>query len=380
MKGLYRMLAAGASAAALAGAAHAAEASRAPFGTLADGTAIERITLTNGRGIAASIISYGATLQALEVPDRAGKRADVVLGYAKLDDYVAVPKYFGSSVGRYANRIAGGHFTLDGRAYTLATNDGPNSLHGGRKGFDKVAWTVVSVESGPAARVVLRYVSPDGEEGYPGTLTVTATYSLDEDNALAITYEARTDKPTIVNLTNHSFFNLAGEGSDTSILGHVLTIAADAITPVDETRIPTGALRPVAGTAFDFRTPTPIGARIRDASDQQILYGRGYDHNYALNGTAGGTPRLAARLEDPASGRVMELLSDQKGVQFYSGNFLDASVAGKSGRVYRQSDGLALEPQLFPDTPNQPAFGSARLDPGAVYRNRAVYRFTTSQR
>lgn len=360
--------------------AHAANATREPFGMLADGTSVEAVTLTNDHGVVARIISYGATLQSLEAPDRNGKSADIVLGYATLADYVARPNYFGVTVGRYANRIARGRFSIDGHAYTVATNDGPNALHGGIKGFDKAVWKVVAVKSGPTASVTLGYVSPDGEEGYPGTLSVTATYSLDEANALSVDYRATTDKPTIVNLTNHSFFNLAGEASDAGILGHVLRIDADAITPVGATLIPTGALRPVAGTPFDFREATAIGERIRDGRDQQIVHGRGYDHNYVINGVPGGAPRLAARLEDPASGRVLELLTDQPGVQYYSGNFLDGTVTGKGGRVYRQSDGLALEPQLFPDTPNQPRFGSARLAPGQTYRNHIVYRLLTATR
>lgn len=377
MRGLWCVAAAGALA--MTATAHAANATREPFGTLADGTPVERITLSNGHGVRAHIISYGATLQSLEAPDRDGKAGDIVLGHATLDDYVEKPNYFGVSVGRYANRIAKGRFTLDGKAYTLATNNGVNALHGGVKGFDKVVWKVVSVKSGPTASVTLSYASPDGEEGYPGKLSVTATYSLDEANALSIDYRATTDKPTIVNLTNHSLFNLAGEGSEAGIMDHVLKIDADAITPVDETLIPTGSLLPVEGTPFDFRQATRIGERIRDARDRQIVYGRGYDHNYVLNG-ASGALRLAARLEDPASGRVLELLTDQPGLQVYSGNFLDGTVAGKSGRLYRQGDGLALEPQLFPDTPNQPQFGSARLAPGQTYRNHMIFRLLTSAR
>lgn len=365
---------------ALATAAPAADASRGRFGATADGAAVEAVTLRNGRGMTARILSYGAILQSLAVPDRAGRSADVALGYGDMAGYLAKPNYFGATVGRYANRIAGGRFTLDGKSYRLAANDGPNALHGGLKGFDKVNWTITQVKSGPVASVTLRYVAADMEEGYPGQLTVTATYSLDEQNRLSVDYRATTTRPTVVNITNHSFFNLAGEGSGQSILGHRLTIPADAITPVNQLLIPTGELRPVAGTPFDFRAPAGIGARIRDGRDEQIRFGQGYDHNYVLGRTVTATPHLAARVEDPGSGRVMEILTNQPGVQFYAGNFLDGSAVGKSGLAYRQSDGLALEPQLFPDTPNQPAFGSARLDPGRTYHSQIIYRFTTSAR
>lgn len=359
------------------GQAGAGEAKRAIFGTLPDGRPVEEVTLTNGKGVTARIIAWGALLRVLEVPDRSGQSADVVLGYADLASYLGKPNYFGVSVGRYANRIRAGRFTLDGTAYTLATNDGPNALHGGVAGFDKRLWTVTDVSAGAAPSVSLRYVSPDGEEGYPGTLTVTATYTLDETNTLSVEYRATTDKPTLVNLTNHSFFNLAGEGSDRSILDQRLTIPAEHYTPVDATLIPTGALAPVAGTPFDFRTAAVIGARIRDGHDPQIVLGRGYDHNFVVAKAPTATPHPVARVEDPVSGRVLEMGSNQPGVQFYTGNFLDATAVGKSGRSYRQSDALALEPELFPDTPNQPAFGSARLDPGATYRNLITYRFST---
>ena len=358
--------------------AQAAEPSRTVFGTLPDGRTVEEVTLTNGKGVTARVIAWGALLRILEVPDRAGKSADIVLGYNDLASYLEKPKYFGVSVGRYANRIRAGRFTLDGQTYTLATNDGSNTLHGGKAGFDKRLWTITEVKGGATPSVTLRYVSPDGEEGYPGTLTVTATYALDESNTLTVTYLATTDKPTIVNLTNHSFFNLAGEGSGRSILDNVLTIPAERFTPVDATLIPTGEHLPVAGTPFDFRTPTVIGARIRDGRDIQIARGRGYDHNWVVTDAPTAEPHLVARVEDPHSGRVLEVASNQPGIQFYAGNFLDATVVGKSGLAYRQSDALALEPELFPDTPNQPAFGSARLDPGATYRNVITYRFSAS--
>ena len=351
---------------------------RTVFGTLPDGRSVEEVTLTNGKGITARILSWGALLRSLDVPDRSGKAADVVLGYNDLASYLTKGSYFGVSVGRYANRIRAGRFTLDGQTYTLATNDGPNALHGGAAGFDKRLWTITAVKGGAAPSVTLRYVSPDGEEGYPGTLTATATYTLDATDTLTVTYEATTDKPTIVNLTNHSFFNLAGEGSGRSILDQTLTIPAERFTPVDATLIPTGAHLPVAGTPFDFRKPTVIGARIRDGRDEQIVRARGYDHNWVVTDAPTAEPHLVARVEDPESGRILEVASNQPGVQFYAGNFLNATVVGKSGLAYRQSDALALEPELFPDTPNQPAFGSARLDPGKTYRNVIAYRFSTS--
>jgi aldose 1-epimerase len=357
-------------------AAHAADATRAPFGTTLDGVAVEVITLKASNGISARVLSYGATLQALSLPDRAGKLADVTLGYDDLAGYIAKPQFFGVTVGRYANRIAGAKFALDGKTYTLAANNGPNALHGGTRGFDKVVWTVTDVKSGPTASVTLTYASRDGEEGYPGTLTARVTYSLDDNRTLTTSYEATTDKPTIVNLTNHSIFNLAGVPAARSILDHRLMVNADAYTPVDETLIPTGELRNVAGSPFDFRQSQPIGARIRDASDSQIAIGRGYDHNFVLRGGATSTPKLAARLEDLGSGRVIELYTTEPGVQVYTGNFLDGTTVGKSRVVYRQGDGIALEPQKFPDSPNHPAFPSARLDPGQTYRQTSYYRFS----
>lgn len=364
--------------AAIPALAQAAEPSRTVFGTLPDGRPVEEVTLTNGAGMTARILSWGALLRTLDVPDRSGKAADVVLGYNDLAAYLAKPNRFGVSVGRYANRIRAGRFTLDGQTYTLATNDGPNALHGGTAGFDKRLWTITAMTGGAAPSVTLRYVSPDGEEGYPGTLTATATYTLDEANTLTVTYQATTDRPTIVNLTNHSFFNLAGEGSGRAILDQILTIPAERYTPVDATLIPTGAHLPVAGTPFDFRKPRVIGAGIRDGRDVQIVRGRGYDHNWVVTDAPTAEPHLVARLEDPDSGRILEIDSTQPRVQFYTGNFLDATAVGKSGLAYRQSDALALEPELFPDTPNQPAFGSARLDPGQTYRTVIAYRFSTS--
>ncbi|MET0366409.1 MAG: aldose epimerase family protein [Sphingobium sp.] len=362
---------------ALATPAMATEASRADAGTLADGTAIEAVTLTNSHGVSARILTYGATLQRLIAPDRQGKPADVVLGYDDLSSYVDRPNYFGVTVGRYANRIAGGRFALDGTRYQLPLNDKANTLHGGGKGFDKVVWKIAALNSGPTATLALTYSSPDGDSGYPGKLDVTVTYSLDEAGALTIAYDAKTTKPTIVNMTNHAIFNLAGEGSPLGATGHLLTIPARAYTPVNARLIPTGEVRAVKGTVFDFQTPRRIADGIRDGQDEQIRFGQGYDHNYALDKGQTKTPELAARLEDPASGRVLEVLSTEPGVQFYTGNFLDGTYVGKSGHLYRMGDGIALEPQKFPDAPNQPSFLSARVDPGKPYRHVMIYRFST---
>lgn len=378
MKTLALALGATALAAALAvpAVAQAAEAKKGSFGTLPDGRAVESVTLTNGRGVSARVIAYGATLQSVILPDAAGKPADIALGYPSIDKYLSKPQYFGGTVGRYANRIAAGTFTLDGRTYHTPTNDGANSLHGGTTGFDKVLWQVMALKSGPTASVTLRHVSRDGEMGYPGTLTVDATYSLDENNNLSIDYKATTDKATIVNITNHAYWNLSGEGSANGAMGTVLTIPADSYVPTDAGSIPTGELKPVAGTVFDFRSPHVVGERVRDASDQQIVFGRGYDHNWVVGKTVTADQHLMARVVDPASGRGFELWSNQPGVQFYSGNFLDGTSSGKSERIYRAGDAIVLEPQIFPDTPNHPAFGSARLAPGQTYRNTMTYRLT----
>lgn len=369
-------LLAAATACTLAGAADAATAKRSTFGTLADGRAVPAVTLTNAQGISATIIAYGATLQSVVMPDKSGKRVDVALGYDNVADYVDKPQYFGSVVGRFANRLAAGRFTLDGKTYQTPVNNGPNALHGGTLGFDKVLWEVVSVKDGPAASVTLRYISRDGDQGYPGTMTVLATYSLDERSHLRIEYTATTDKATIVNITNHAYWNLSGEGSPGGAMDHLLTIPAETYLPTDEGAIPTGEFRPVANTAFDFRTPRAVGDRVRDASDQQIVFGRGYDHNWVVSRTVKPTEQLMARVYDPASGRGFELWSNQPGVQFYSGNFLDGSSHGKSKKVYRMGDTIVLEPQIFPDSPNQQGFPNARLDPGQTYRNVMTYRLT----
>ena len=360
-------------------AADAAEAKRTPAGTLKDGTAIEAVTLSNAHGVSARILSYGATLQSLIGPDRNGKIADVMLGYDDLASYVDHPNFFGVTVGRFANRIAGGRFTLDGKAYQLPLNDKVNSLHGGGKGFDKVAWKIVSATNGPTATLVLGYRSPDGDSGYPGNLDVTVTYTLDEAGNLGIAYDAKTDKPTIVNMTNHAIFDLGGEGSAMGAYGHRLTIPAKAITPVDDKLIPTGALQPVAGTVFDFRAGRIVGEGIRDGRDQQIRYGHGYDHNFALDKGLTAKPELAARLEDPVSGRVLEVLTTEPGVQCYTGNFLDGTFIGKKGHLYRMGDGIALEPQKFPDAPNKPNFVSARVDPGKPYHHAMIYRLSVAR-
>ena len=351
---------------------------REPFGALPGGETVEAITLGNRAGMQARIITYGASLQAVLVPDRDGTVADVTLGHAILEPYLDQPQYFGSTVGRVANRIAGGRFTLDGTDHHVPVNNGPNSLHGGSTGFDKVNWEVLEVEDGPPASVTLGYVSPDGDQGYPGTLKVTATYSLSDDNILRVDYRAAADRPTLVNISNHAYWNLAGEGSADGVMSHLLTIPAEHYLPTDPTAIPTGEFRPVEGTAFDFRRPTPIGARVRDASDEQIRFGRGYDHNWVVARDIAEGPRLLARLKDPESGRVLETWSNQPGIQFYSGNFLDATSSGKADRLYRMGDAVALEPQMFPDTPNRPEFGSLRLEPGETYRNIIEWRFTTA--
>lgn len=358
----------------------AADAKRSIFGKLPDGRAVPAVTLSNARGVSATIIAYGATLQSVVMPDRAGRRADVALGYAGIEDYLTRPQYFGGTVGRFANRIARGRFVLDGRTYQTPVNNGVNALHGGTVGFDKVLWQVVDVKSGPTASVTLRYVSPDGDQGYPGTMSVDAIYSLDEHNALTIEYRATTDRPTIVNITNHAYWNLSGEGSANGAMGTLVTIPADGYTPTDSGAIPTGEIRPVAGTVFDFRTPHAIGERVRTARDEQIVFGRGYDHNWVVGRSVTPTQHMMARAYDPASGRGFELWSTQPGLQFYSGNFLDGTTSGKSGHIYREGDAFVMEPQIFPDTPNQRKFGSARLAPGDTYRNVMTYRLTTGQR
>lgn len=343
---------------------------QANFGTLPDGRPVPAVTLTNAQGVVATVIAWGATLQALIVPDRRGGRADVVLGHATLDEYLDRRQYFGGTVGRFANRIARGAFTLDGASFRLPVNDGVNALHGGLDGFDRRLWTIADYPRHRA--VTLRYVSRDGEEGYPGTLTVDATYALDDDDVLTIEYVATTDAPTIVNLTNHTYWNLSGEGGAADAMGHVVTLLADHFLPTDAGSIPTGEIRPVVGTVFDFDSPRLVGERVTDMRDAQIAIGRGYDHCWIADGGTG--IRAMAWVYDPASGRSFELRSNQPGLQFYSGNFLDGTTRGKTGRFYRTRDGVAFEPQRLPDTPNRPAFGSARLAPSEIYRNVIEYR------
>ncbi|GHC21983.1 aldose 1-epimerase [Kushneria pakistanensis] len=350
------------------------------FGTLPDGRTVHGYRITNDQQLRLEVIEYGGIITSLETPDRDGQMADIVLGFNSLEGYLSpayqkLNPYFGALIGRYGNRIAGGRFTLDGQTYQLATNDGPNHLHGGDEGFNKKLWQATPFSSSEGSGVVMRHTSADGEEGYPGELAVEVKYTLTHDDTLAIDYSARTTKATPVNLTQHSYFNLDGEGSD-SILDHVMMIAASAYTPVNETLIPTGEIAPIAGTPFDFTRPTPIGERI-EADNEQLTRGKGYDHNFVLARQPRVAPERAARVVSPDSGRVLEVSTTEPGLQFYSGNFLDGSVSGKSGRAYGHRSGLALETQHFPDSPNQSGFPSTILQPGETLESHTVYRFTT---
>jgi aldose 1-epimerase len=345
--------------------------SSSPFGRLPDGTAVELYILANRHGTEARIITYGGIITALRARDRQGRLADIVLGFDELAPYLKGTPYFGALIGRYGNRIAGGRFTLDGKRYTLTSNGGPNHLHGGAAGFDKKVWTAEPFSNPSGAGVQLGLVSPDGDQGYPGSLRVTATYTLTDDDELLIDLRAVTDQPTLVNLTHHSYFNLAGAGD---VLDHRLTLDADHFTPVDKTMIPTGEIRAVADTPFDFRKPQPIGARIDDASDRQIALGHGYDHNFVLNKQSPGALERAARVVEPESGRVLEIWTEEPGIQFYTANFLDGSLCGK-GRPYDRRCAFCLEPQHYPDSPNRPEFPSTVLRPGEEYSTRTVYKF-----
>ncbi|MGH7616970.1 MAG: aldose epimerase family protein [Gemmatimonadaceae bacterium] len=349
---------------------------RESFGTLADGRAVDAITLSNSARMHVRVLTYGAIIQSLYTPDRDGKLDDVVLGYDSIEEYARDTRYFGAIVGRYANRIAGARFTLDGVTYQLPANDGANHLHGGPNGFQRAVWTAEPFEDDGKAGVRLALTSPDGDAGYPGTLLATVTYTLTESNDIVVDFAASSDRPTPVNLTQHSYFNLAGHDRG-DVLSHELTLAASRYTPVGATLIPTGELRDVSGTPFDFRKPTPIGARIRDA-DEQIRIGNGYDHNFVLDRAANGAASLAARLCEPVSGRVMEVLTTEPGLQLYTGNGLDGRAVGKEWRVYGQYGGVALETQHFPDSPNQPQFPSCIVRPGAERRSRTVFRFSTA--
>jgi aldose 1-epimerase len=349
------------------------EVTREAFGSTPDGTAVELFTLRNANGIEVRAITYGGIIISLRTPDRNGTVDDIVLGFDQLEPYVAGSPYFGSIIGRYGNRIANGRFTLEGQSYTLARNDGQNHLHGGVQGFDKVVWRGEPVQNDEGRGVVFTYTSPDGEEGYPGTLNVQVTYTLTDDNQLIFDYVATTDRPTHVNLTQHSYFNLAGAGRG-DILGHELMLNAGSYTPVNSTLIPTGEIRTVEGTPFDFRTATAIGARINDETDEQIRYGLGYDHNWVLDRQGDGL-QLAARVVEPTTGRTLEVHTAEPGIQFYAGNFLDGTITGKGGHVYPHRSGFCLETQHYPDTPNQPAFPSTVLRPGEEYRTRTVLTF-----
>lgn len=340
------------------------------FGNTADGTPVDIYTLKNAKGMEARITNYGGIVVSLKVPDRSGVMTDVVHGFETAADYKSSP-YFGCLVGRYGNRIAKGKFVLDGKEYTLAINNPPNTLHGGNKGFDKVVWTARPFQGKLGPSLELHYLSKDGEEGYPGNLDVTAVYTLTAENSLRLEYTAKTDKPTVINLTQHTYFNLAGKGD---ILGHEVQINADSFTPIDSNLITTGEIRAVKGTPMDFTQPMAIGARINQ-DDEQLKFGKGYDHNFVLNKKAGELG-VIARVVEPNSGRVLEVLSTEPGLQFYTGNFLDGTLKGK-GRVYQFRSALCLEPQHFPDSPNKPSFPSVVLRPGQVYSHTIIYRFST---
>jgi aldose 1-epimerase len=351
---------------------HTAGVKQQSFGTR-DGRPVNLYTLTNSHGVEVHVMNYGGIITSIRVPDRKGEMADIVLGHESLEGYTPNPPYIGAVVGRYANRIAKGTFMLDGKTYTLPKNDGPNTLHGGTtRTFDKVVWDGEEIKGKNA--VAFSYLSKDGEEGFPGNLKMKVTYTLTDGNELAIDYEATTDKNTVLNVSQHSYFNLAGEGTG-DILNHEVMLNADRFTPVDATLIPTGDLAPVKGTPMDFTTSTKVGARIDD-DYEQLKLGHGYDHNYVINRKGSGL-EFAARVYEPTSGRVLEVSTTQPGIQFYSGNFLDGTVTGKQGHVYKRRYGLCLETQHFPDSPNHPAFPTTTLKPGETFKSKTVFKFST---
>jgi aldose 1-epimerase len=369
------MLAIAAAACLLAGcasqSANTSHIEQQPFGTGPDGQPVDLYTLRNDKGAEARIMTYGGIMLSLKMPDKNGQFDDVVLGCDDVASYIKNSPYFGALIGRYGNRIGGAKFTLDGTTYTLPANDGPNTLHGGIKGFDKHIWTATPMEGPHGPSLKLTYLSKDGEEGFPGNLDVTATYTLTDKNEIRIEFTAQTDKDTVVNLTDHSYFNLAANGD---ILGHIVMMPADRFTPVDSTLIPTGELSPVENTPFDFRTPTAIGARIGQ-DNEQLKFGKGYDHNWVFNKKIGDLTMLA-RVTEPTTGRVLEVWSTQPGLQFYSGNFLDGTITGKGGRVYGHRSAFCMEPQHFPDSPNKPEFPTTELKPGQTYHSTIIYKFS----
>jgi aldose 1-epimerase len=356
------------------GSAASGEISKKPFGKMPDGTPVDLYTLRNRHSVEVKISNYGGIVVSIKVPDRDGQFGDVVLGYDIFESYLKENPFFGAMVGRYGNRIAGAKFTLNGKEYKLAANNGPNSLHGGLKGFDKVVWQGKSLGTPEGPALELTYLSKDGEEGFPGNLSATAVYTLTDDNGLKLEYTATTDKETIVNLTHHSYFNLAGKGD---VLNHEVMISADKFTPTDKNLIPTGELRPVKGTPFDFRKPTAIGARINQ-DDEQLKFGGGYDQNWVIDKKPGRLG-LMARVYEPTTGRVLEVLSTEPGMQFYTGNHLGGTIKGKGGWAYKARNAFCMEPQHYPDSPNHPEFPSVVLKPGQEYHNTIIYRFSVKK-
>jgi len=348
---------------------------KAVFGTTPAGETVDVYTLTNAQGMEVRAITFGGIITSLRVPDRDGKFDDVALGFDNLEGYLKNPPFLGAIIGRYGNRIAKGRFTLDGKTYTLAINNSPNHLHGGIKGFNKAVWKAESFKKDEAVGVIFTHTSPDGDEGYPGALSVRVTYTLTPQNQLEVDYEATTDKATPLNLTQHTYFNLAGDGSR-DVLDHVVTIHASRFTPVDATLIPTGELASVEGTALDFRMPNAIGARI-GSTDPQVRLGNGYDHNFVLDRNAEGLVP-AAHVVEPTTGRVLDVSTTEPGMQFYTGNFLDGSLTGKAGHVYKRRMGFCLETQHFPDSPNKPAFPSTILRPGETFRSKTIFAFSVN--